>query len=124
MPGLFSLKEGSFYYSLHFQDLGWMAADLVQYLGDILEASGTRRQAALLKLLGMTLRITHEEPERQGQHWVVVDLEARQLDTNSEMLRLAVAREDPPPDSPYNAPAMRRIYEVLDRHDFTVNLYR
>lgn len=119
--GLISLKTGSRYYSLLFQDLGWMAADLVQYLGDIIESD--RREAAILKLLGLTMRVSREKPERRGEHWVFIDLDARRLETNSEMLRLAVRRKPAPEGSAYSDLSMQKIYQVLDRHDFTVELY-
>ncbi len=120
--GLFSVKEGRLYFSLAFQDLGWLAADLVQYLDDILESK--RREAAILRLLGMTLQITPAKPERRGEHWVIVDLEERQIETNSEMLRLAINQKPPPPESPYSQLAMQRIHRVLDRYDFTVEIYK
>ncbi len=120
--GLFSVKEGANYYTLEFRDLGWMAADLVQYLDDLLKSR--RRQAEILKLLGMTMRISPQEPPRAGTHWVVVHLNERRVQTNSEMIRLAVEQQPPPEESPYSPLALRRIYEVLDRYDFTVEFYQ
>lgn len=120
--GLLSFKIGDLYYTLHFQDQGWLSADMVQYLDDVLEAPD--REAAILKLLGLTMRVGSQKPPRRADHWVVADLEEKVVETNSDLLRMAVNRQPPPEDSLYSGLAMRRTYEVLDRYDFTVRFFR
>ena len=113
------LHEGT-YYTLNLPKSGWLAAELVQYLGEVYESK--QRRLALLKLLGYTLELSRERPlRRPGQLWVEVDLEARRLETNSPLIREAVDQEDAVAGSSL---ALRRIYEVLDRYDFTVKLFR
>jgi hypothetical protein len=120
--GLLALKTGGKHYSLSFPSHGWLAAEMIQYLEDILGAE--HKETAILKLLGFTLHISLEAPPRRVHHWVVVDLDQRVLESNCDLVRLAVDQKQPPPDSPYNPMSLRRIHSVLDRHNFTVKLYR
>ncbi len=121
MTGLLSLKEGTTYYTLHFLNQGWLSADMVQYLDDILGSAN--RPAQILKLLGLTMTVTQKKPARRAEHWVIVDLNERSLETNSEWIRKAVDRVSPDADSRLSEGALRRIHEVLDRHDFTVTFF-
>ncbi len=109
--------EGA-WYTLTFPRNGWLAVDLLRYLDDILEASDPA--TAVLKLLGYTLQIGGDRPRRTATHWVEVDLAARQLTTNSGLVRRAVDRT-PAPADPLRT--LERVHEVLDRFDFTVVLY-
>ncbi|MFQ5739217.1 MAG: hypothetical protein ACE5JX_09385 [Acidobacteriota bacterium] len=122
MGGRISLKSGDSYYTLDFLSQGWMAADLVQYLQDVLEAKD--RAAAILKLLGFTLRVGPRKPSRKDEHWVIVDLDGRVVESNSDLLRKAVEQTQPAPGDPYSQPALRRIHQVLDQFNFTVRLFR
>ncbi len=95
---------------------------MVQYLDEVLESATP--DAALLKLMGFTMRILPRRPRRRRRvHWVEVDLQERVLETNSELIRKAVKGQEPEPHEPYSALSMRRIHEVLDRYDFTVKLH-
>ncbi|RPI26572.1 MAG: hypothetical protein EHM61_11370 [Acidobacteria bacterium] len=118
--GLLTIKYGDFHYSLSFSRNGWLAAELVQYLDEVIEAGDTR--VAILKLLGYTMLISRERPERIADHWIEVDLAARELTTNSEVVRQAVEQEPPTEGQPYGPLALRRIHAVLDKYDFTVRL--
>ncbi|MDA2935251.1 hypothetical protein MYX82_13060, partial [Acidobacteria bacterium AH-259-D05] len=51
-------------YILYFPHHGWLAADMAQYLDDILAAED--RQIAILKLLGYTMEINKEKPSRRS----------------------------------------------------------
>jgi hypothetical protein len=62
-------------------------------------------------------------PPRTADHWVEVDLDKRMVATNSELLRKAVRKETPDGEEQYWAPALERIHAVLDKNDFTVELY-
>ncbi len=121
LEGLLSLKSDKLYYSLYLPSQGWIAVERLQFLGEVLSAS--HRRAALLKLLGLRLVIESERPSRQADHWVVVDLEARNLETNSDWLRRIIRRQVLPADSPLTATAAARVYGELDRLDFTVHLF-
>ena len=118
--GYLSLKTAGVYHTLYFPERGWLAADLVSHLDDVLQAAEPR--AAVLKLLGFTLQLSPDPPPRRGRHWIVVDLDKRLLETNSPVLRAAVtgsALADPPlPEQ-----TLQRIHRVLDRFDFTVELF-
>ncbi len=120
-PGLLSIKSGTNFYTLHLRANGWMAADMVQYLGDV--AAARDREAAILKLLGYTMTISTTAPTRAGDSWVIVDLDSRNLDTNSPIIRRAVDQEPPDEDWPVSQGSLERIHAFLDRHDFTVKLY-
>lgn len=120
--GALSLKLGSCYYALYFPHHGWLAAELVQYLEEIYAAEEPAVQ--ILRLLGYTLEIRRESLPRAADHWVEVDLEERKLVTNSELIRKAVYQEPPEPSDPYLPATLRRLREVLDRYDFTVELVR
>lgn len=122
ITGWLSLKNGDTYFSLYFPTQGWLAAEMVQYLDEILTAP--TRETAILKLLGFTLGITTESPRRRAGHWVLVDLDEHLMETNSELIRLAIDQAPPPENSPYTRLGLRRIHEVLDRFDFTVKLYK
>ena len=95
ITGSISLKHGPLLGTLHFRDHGWLAADIAQYLGEILTAED--REIAILKLLGYTMEIRKEWPPRKSTHWVEIDLDNRVLTTNSELIRKAVNQiaEDP-----------------------------
>ncbi len=99
-----------------------MAADVAQYLGDILAAEN--RETAILKLLGYTMEISEDWPPRKSTHWVEVDLDNRVLTTNSELIRKAVNQIAPSPDAPYPKGVLKRLHQVLDKYDFTVELLR
>ncbi|HXK61203.1 MAG TPA: hypothetical protein PLP42_15050 [Acidobacteriota bacterium] len=116
--GLITIKYRNSYFSLSFAQNGWLAAELVQYLDDVVEA--TDPPVAILKLLGYTMQISAAPPERKADHWVEVDLAARELITNSGLLRQAVDQIPPQPGQPFGSLTLRRVYEVLDKHDFTV----
>ncbi|MEE8350026.1 MAG: hypothetical protein V3R94_10665 [Acidobacteriota bacterium] len=120
ITGSISLKHGSLLGTLHFPDHGWLAADVAQYLGDILAAEN--RETAILKLLGYTMEISQDWPARKSTHWVEVDLDNRVLTTNSELIRKAVDQIAPSPDDPYTEGVLKRLHQVLDKYDFTVEL--
>lgn len=121
VTGSVTFKQGARYYSLHFPSHGWMAADLVQYVDDVLRADN--REIAILKLLGYTLEMGDRSPSRKADHWVEVDLENRVVATNSELIRKAVDQAPRKEEEPYSPAALRRLYEVLDEFDFTVELF-
>jgi hypothetical protein len=120
ITGSISLKHGPLLGTLHFRDHGWLAADIAQYLGEILTAED--REIAILKLLGYTMEIRKEWPPRKSTHWVEIDLDNRVLTTNSELIRKAVNQIAPSPEDPYSEGVLKRLYKVLDEHDFTVEL--
>ena len=120
ITGCISLKHGPLFCTLHFPDNGWMAADVAQYLGDILAAED--REIAILKLLGYTMEIRKAWPARTSTHWVEIDLDARVLTTNSDLIRKAVDQITPGPEDPYPQGTLKRLHRVLDEHDFTVEL--
>lgn len=120
VTGSISFKIEERFYTLQFPQRGWLAADLVQYLDDVLRASNP--EIAVLKLLGYTLQISTEPPSRLAHHWVEIDLGERLLTTNSDLLRKAVDRIPPSEEDPYSPLALRYVYEALDRNDFTVKL--
>ena len=119
--GYLSLRTGGVFHTLHFPERGWLAADLVQHLDDVLEAD--ERQSAVLKLLGFTIQLSPVAPGRQGSHWIIVDLDDRVLETNSPYLRLAVSGGSAGADLPFPEKTLQRIHRVLDRFDFTVELF-
>ena len=94
---------------------------MLQYLDDVFRAESP--EVGILKLLGYTLQLNDGHPPRTADHWVEVELDKRKIATNSELLRKAVRKERPESEEEYWAPALDRIYEVLDRNDFTVELY-
>lgn len=116
--GWISIKKGDLYHTLHFASHGWLAVDLVQYLDEIYQSPDPK--LAILKLLGYTMQVGKARPRRKAEHWVEIDLDRRVLITNSNLLRQAVDQTPAPPQDPYNPHALRRIYQVLDRYDFTV----
>ncbi len=120
--GSLTIKYRDSYYSLFFARNGWLAAELVQYLDEVIAAADP--EVAILKLLGYTMRISREKPPRQAGHWVEVDLAARELTTNSEVVRQAVDQEPVREDQPYGSLTLKRLYRVLDQHDFTVRFRR
>jgi hypothetical protein len=120
ITGCITLKHGPLYYFLRFPNNGWLAADLAQYLGDILAAGN--REIPILKLLGYTMEIGNEWPRRESTHWVEVDLDHCVLTTNSDLIRKAVDQIAPSPGDPYSAGVLKRLHQVLDEHDFTVEL--
>ena len=83
--GSLSLKHGSLYYTLFLPKHGWLAADMAQYLGDVLAAED--QKIAILKLLGYTLEISQQQPARSADHWVEVDLDKCILSTTSDLVR-------------------------------------
>jgi len=120
ITGCISFKHGPLYGTLQFHENGWLAADLAQYLGDILVAED--REIAILKLLGYTMEIGKQWPARQSTHWVEIDLDKRVLTTNSDLIRKAVDQLAPGPEDPYSEGALKRLHRVLDEYDFTVEL--
>lgn len=120
VTGSISLKQGSRYYTLRFLRRGWLAAEFLQFLDDVLEAEN--REVAILKLLGYTLEISPKRPGRWAQVWVEVDLEKRILVTNADLVRQAVGRETLDAHGAAASPAPVRIHRLLDRFDFTVRL--
>ena len=120
--GMISLKNRDSYFTLYFPEHGWLATELLQFIDDVMTA--TDQNAAILKLLGYTLQFSTDSPPRKTQYWAIVDLGARVLETNSEMVRRAVDREPPEPGSPHSPMALKKLHAVLDRFDFTVKLYR
>jgi hypothetical protein len=121
LTGSITIKKGSLYYTLRFGHHGWLAGELVQYLDEIIQADD--QQVAILKLLGYTMEIAHDPPVRHAHHWVEIQLEERTLSTNSSFLVQAVDQLPPGPETPYSEGALRRVHEVLDRHDFEVIFY-
>lgn len=93
--------------------------DLLRYLDDVLEASDPA--TAILKLLGYTLQIAAGPPRRRATHWVEVDLAARRLTTNSDLVRNSVDRL---PVAGVPPRMLESIHGILDRFDFTVVLHR
>lgn len=120
--GSISFRIAGAFYTQHFSQNGWIAAEMVQYLGDIYASSDPK--VGVLKLLGYTLEMGPSAPDRESDHWVEVDLDSRTVETNSEVIRRSVKREDPPEDAPYGAYSLKRIYEALDSRDFTVRLFK
>lgn len=120
ITGCISLKYGPLFYTLRFPSNGWLAADLAQYLGDVLVAEN--REIAILKLLGYTMEIRKEWPARESTHWVEIDLDNHVLTTNSDLIRKAVDQIAPSPEDPYPQGVLKRLHQVLDEHDFTVEL--
>lgn len=110
------------HYTLLFPNRGWMAAELVGFLDEACQSDEPR--LALLKLMGYTVQMSAQRPPRSPKrHWVEVDLQARLLETNSPVIRLAVEQQPPEKDAPYGPLSLKRIHDVLDRFDFTVKLY-
>ena len=104
---------------MRFSQNGWLAADMVQYVDEILAAED--QKIAILKLLGYTMQVGSSSPaRRRTDHWVEIDIDRRILTTNSGLLRKAVERSPVDPEEPYSPVALRRIYDVLDQYDFTV----
>jgi hypothetical protein len=120
--GSLTIKYRDSYYSLFFARNGWLAAELVQYLDEVLTAADP--EVAILKLLGYTMQIGTESPARQADHWVEVDLAGRELTTNSPIVRQAVDQQPVKEGQPYGSLTLKRLYRVLDEHDFTVRFRR
>lgn len=120
VTGTLALQTEGRCYTLSFMGHGWMAADMVQYIGDVFEAP--QREVAILKLLGYTMEVRSEPPARAADHWVEVDLDQKVLRTNSDLIQKAVRQEAPADGDPYPPLALRNVYAVLDSHDFTVEL--
>lgn len=108
-------------YSLILQDRGWLAVELLRYLDEVLGSD--QQPAAILKLLGLTMEVGSQPPPRDAHHWIEVDLDARRLASNSNLVRKAVKRQPPDRDDPVTTTTLERIYTVLDRFDFTAELY-
>ena len=121
--GSISICQGGLHYTRIVEGPGWLAADMVQYLDDLYRSDDP--SSALLKLLGIDIRILRRKPPRRGvDHWVWIDLDARVLETNSPMIRKAVDRQPTSVEDPYGPGVLERIYEVLDRKDFSVKFVR
>jgi hypothetical protein len=120
VTGTLSLQTEGRCYTLFFVNHGWIAADMVQYIGEVLQAP--QREVAILKLLGYTMEVGSQPPARAADHWVEVDLDRRILRTNSDFIRKSVQKTAPAEDDPYVSLALRNVYAVLDSHDFTVEL--
>jgi hypothetical protein len=108
-------------YSLFLSEQGWMVADHLQFLDDIYRAEDPR--IGVLRQLGLALHVSAEPPPREADHWIELDLEARRLSTNSDLIRKAVKRRQPGRGDPYYPPVLERIYRALDELDFEVHLY-
>lgn len=121
VTGSITLKNEGVFYTLFFHNNGWVAAEMVQHLDQLYGKQGVK--AGIVKLLGYTLEVNRAAPSRSAHHWVEVDVEARALATNSDLIRRAVKQEEPAPDAPYLALSLRSIYDVLDALDYTVELY-
>ncbi len=117
-----TIKYRDSYYSLFFAQNGWLAAELLQFLDDVVAAADP--EVAILKLLGYTMKIGRESPPRQADHWVEVDLAAHELTTNSPVVRQAVDQQPVKEGQPYGSLTLKRIYRVLDQYDFTVRFRR
>ncbi len=120
--GSLTIKYRDSYYSLFFAQNGWLAAALLQYLDDVITAADPG--VAILKLLGYTMTIARKSPPRYADHWVEVDLAARELTTNSPLVHQAVDQQPVKEGQPYGALTLKRIYRVLDQYDFTVRFRR
>ena len=120
ITGSISIQKGETFYSIQFETNGWIAAELVQYLNDLYSSDSV--EVGILKLLGYTLQMTDRPPARKADHWVEIDIHARVLRTNSELIRRAVKQESPAEEGPYWEPALKRIYAALDAQDFNVQL--
>jgi hypothetical protein len=79
---------------------------------------------AILKLLGYTMSIAKDPPDRKLGTWVLVDLDAKVLQTNSALVRSAVDRNKPEESAPVSTASLKRIHDILDRFDFTVEFFR
>ena len=120
--GSITILHDNLYYTLVASGQSWNVEGLVEYLDDIYAAADRTR--ALLRILGYTMRITRDKPPRnRNQSWVEIDLDRHLLETNSELIRRAVDQEPEDPSRPFDHPVQRRIYDVLDRHDFTVKIF-
>lgn len=120
--GSLTIKYRDSYYSLFFAQNGWLAAELLQYLDEVIAAADT--EVAILKLLGYTMTIGRESPPREADHWVEVDVAARELTTNSALVRQAVDQQPVQEGQPFGALTLKRLYRVLDQYDFTVRFRR
>ena len=120
VTGSMAIRHEEKVYSLYFSQRGWLAAEMVRYLDRILQSE--QPEVEILKLLGYTMQIHSEFPPRTSDHWVEIELEKATLHTNSPVIRAAVKQAAPEPDLPFAPEALPEIYEVLDRHDFTVML--
>lgn len=120
--GLLSFGLEGRFYTLYFPQRGWLAVELLHFLDDILRAPQPHIQ--IVKLLGYLLQVSSEKPSLQGRHWVVVDLGAKLIETNSPLLCRIVDERPIPENQPLPEATSRRIYELLDENDFTVKLYR
>ena len=120
VSGTLSIQYDGRFYSTRFETEGWIAAELVQYLDDLYRSESIK--AGILKLLGYTLQITDRPPSRSADHWVEIELDARVLSTNSDLIRKAVKQQSVSEEEPYWEPVLRRVYSVLDSLDFTVRL--
>ena len=116
--GSLSIKFGRDYYTLAFPKNGWLAIDMLQFLDDVLGSSDTA--VAILKLLGYTLEFGEKPPGRNSVHWVEIDLGSRRLVTNSNRVR-RIVDQSPTASDPHLT--FRRIHEILDRYDFTVEFH-
>lgn len=116
--GSLTIKYRDSYYSLFFGRNGWLAVELLQYLDEVITA--TQPEVAILKLLGYTMTIGDENPPREADHWVEVDLARRELATNSPVVLQAVDQQPVKEGQPYGSLTLKRLYRVLDQYDFTV----
>jgi hypothetical protein len=121
VTGSFTVKKGPLFYCLRFPSKGWVAAEMVQFIDDLLRASNP--QTAIIKYLGFTTEISEKRPARTANHWIEVDLDKRILETNSEMIRTAVSGELELLEDEVEAFSARRIFEALDENNFTVRLF-
>lgn len=122
ITGSLAIHWAGKWYVLQIPENGWIAAELVQFLEEAHQTKDPRN--AILKLLGYTLLIAKEAPPRSASHWVEVDLEKRELSTNSELIRKAVKKQPPCTEDPFSEVGLERIYRYLDTYDYSVDLYR
>ena len=120
VSGTFMVKKGDLYYCLRFHSNGWVAAEMVQFVDDLLKSKHPER--AIVKYLGFTAEVTRKPPDRRADNWVEVDLDRRILETNSDLIRRTVSEGPDSFDDEVEAFSARRIYDILDQNDFTVRL--
>ena len=119
--GSIAIRHTFLYYRLYFAHYGWLAAEMAQYVDDILTEKDP--QLAILKLLGYTVEILPKAPSRDADHWLEIDVEKRILYTNSKLIRKAVEKMDPDAQASYSPAMLTRLHDVLDRNGFSVELF-
>lgn len=120
VSGSFTVKKGELYYCLRFHTNGWVAAEMIQFIDDLLRSQHPER--SIIKYLGFTAEVTRKPAGRQAEIWVEVDLDQKVLETNSEMIRKTVVDGPDSFEDEVDAFSARQIFETLDRNDFTVRV--